>query len=70
MMRSLVVENDISNPDRTFIVNYHCDTLQFDSGSSFFALHLIKHNIWDTSLPDALAKLLIYLLENKLHNRD
>ena len=46
-----------------YICNYHCDCSQFDSGSPYFALKLIKHNIYDENLADCLAKTLIYLIE-------
>lgn len=61
MQRSIIVEE--STPKPTFLINYNCDTIQVDSGSPFFALHLIKHNIWDEKLANAVAKTLIYLIE-------
>lgn len=66
LQRSVVIEN--GSLKRTFLINYHCDTMQLDSGSPFFALHLIKHNIWDENLANALAKTLIYLIDEGLVN--
>lgn len=47
-----------------YICNYHCECSQVDSGSPYFALTLIKHNVYDEKLADCLAKTLIYLYEN------
>lgn len=53
-----------------YICNYHCDCSQVDSGSPYFALKLIKHNIYDEKLADCLAKTLIYLLEEGFIKND
>jgi hypothetical protein len=65
MTRGLIVEDnkDINNPTIVFSVNYNCDIIQLKKESPYFALNLIKHNIYDASLSNCLAKLLIYLLE-------
>jgi hypothetical protein len=52
-----------------YIINYHCDTMQFDTGSPFFGLTLLKHNIFDESLANCLAKMLIHLIKNGLIQR-
>ena len=62
LQRSVVVKDNEIIP--VFLVNYHCDTFQVESGSPFFALKLIMHNIYDAKLEDCLAKLLIWLIEN------
>lgn len=49
-----------------YIINYHCDTIQVDSGSAVFSHKLCAHNIYDEKLTDCLAKMLIYLIENGL----
>jgi hypothetical protein len=64
MQRSVIVEGSCVIP--TFIINYHCDTMQFRWGSTFSSMNLINHNIYDKSLCDALAKTLIYLIEECL----
>lgn len=60
-----IVENNIAK--RVFSINYHCDTYgmeQFPISSG----KLFKHNIYDENLANSLAKVLIYLIENKLIN--
>ncbi len=47
-----------------YIVNYLCDTVCAD-GTAMFQTRLIK-NIYDPNLANAMAKMLIYLIENKL----
>lgn len=54
-----------------YIINYHCDTHAIDHTregleSFMFPLMLMEHNIFDTKLANALAKMLIYLIENGL----
>lgn len=44
-----------------YIINYECDT----TDNSFFRSKL-RTNTYDTNLANAMTKLLIYLLENKL----
>lgn len=47
-----------------YIGNYHCDTTYgFER-----PIYLFKHNIYDESISECLAKILIYLLENNLLN--
>lgn len=65
MMRSLIVETDMLNPDRVFLLNYNCDTFKLEN-CAIPIMDLLPHNIWDKSLSNALAKLLIYLIENNL----
>jgi hypothetical protein len=50
---------------RVYSVNYHCDTVQFKSESPFFA-HTLFKGIYDTNPADALAKTILFLIENKL----
>jgi len=48
-----------------YILNYYCDTQSLEPGRDpFFATCLIQHNICDERLADALAKLLIHLIDN------
>lgn len=64
LTRSCVVEgNDIHE---TFIVNYVCDTSCPDGKRLLLADTLFTHNIWDKNLCNALAKMLLYMIENKL----
>jgi len=50
-----------------YIVNYECDSTTVDFEGRFGAFsRLIEKNIYDYKLPDCLAKILIYLLENNL----
>lgn len=45
-----------------YIINYESDTSHVDE---VFFRNLLEHNIYDEKLADCLAKMLIYLLENK-----
>lgn len=62
LTRSLIVEENTIH--KTFIVNYVCDTACMDGKRMLLAPTLFPHNIWDKTLPDVLAKTLIYILEN------
>jgi|KBSMisStaDraftv2_1062788.scaffolds.fasta_scaffold374081_3 hypothetical protein len=64
LFRSFVVEEDMKIFP-TFIVNYISDTVE-TTGKSAFLEQRLFHNIWDKTLPDALAKTLIYIKEHKL----
>jgi len=44
-----------------YVVNYHCDTTIFNERPA----DLIENNIYGERLPDVLANMLIYLIENK-----
>ena len=57
-----LVKRNIKNIE--YILNYYCDTQQYKKdGDPFFLPNLIQNNIYDEKLPDALAKLLIALIE-------
>jgi hypothetical protein len=55
-----------SSSNIRYIVNYHCDTMEFNPESIFFNLKVIKPNIYGENLSDCLAQTLIYLIENNL----
>lgn len=63
-MRINNIFNDENKLCRVYSINYHCDTMHFDKASPFFALNLLKHNIYDENCANALAKTLIYLIES------
>ena len=47
-----------------YILNYYCDTHEMKEGvDPYFATSLIQQNIYDEKLANALAKILIILLE-------
>lgn len=48
-----------------WIVNYHCDTVEGYGKNEFFVRRLTS-NIYDPSLSNAMAKMIIYLLERGL----
>lgn len=62
LTRSCVVEENTIH--KTFIVNYVCDTASVEGKRPLLAATLFPHNIWAKTLPDALAKTLIYIIEN------
>lgn len=49
-----------------FILNYYCDSTEFEGENAWFKRKLIPHNIHDINLSNALAKVIIYLIENGL----
>lgn len=49
---------------RIYLINYHCDTMQFTETSPYFGLRLFKHPIFNAYLVNALAETLIYLHVN------
>jgi hypothetical protein len=65
LFRSIIVE-DGETITPTFIVNYNCDTCETVGENAFLARRLFDKNIWDKTLPNVLAKVLIYLKENNL----
>lgn len=48
-----------------YIINYYCDTHEIDN-SIFSRRRLNIHSIYDNNLADAMSKMLIHLIENKL----
>jgi hypothetical protein len=65
MYRSFVIE-DGKTMTPTFIINYICDTFEAEGKNAFMEKRFFEHNIWDKTLPDALGKTLIYMIENKI----
>jgi hypothetical protein len=73
LTRAMLVINDSCwDFESNFIINYICTSSEFkinfkeENLSPFFATNLILHNFYDKKLSDALAKILINLLENKI----
>lgn len=64
LSRSFIVEKD-GTMVPNFIVNYICDTFDATDMLAFLPRELFS-NIWDKTLPDTLAKTLIYIKEEKL----
>lgn len=52
-----------NNKINNWIINYHCDTVEVHGKQEFFVKKL-TNNIYDPNLANAMAKMLIYLLEN------
>lgn len=66
---SVIVKNpECIDPIRTHIVNYRSDT--YDMNNPISLLKYIMRNIWDENPANALAKMLIYLIENELINKE
>ena len=65
---SVVVKNpEHIDPVRTTIVNYRCDAISMENKETILAGALgryLSKNMWDENPADALAKMLIYLMEN------
>lgn len=62
LYRSIVVEEG-TDIYPTFIINYVCDTYELPE---LMERRFFEHNVWDKTLPDALGKTLIYMIENKI----
>ena len=67
MTMSLVVEDNVAK--RVYLINYDCDIRKIED-LCFPSKQLFQHNIWDKNLANALAKTLIYLIENGLLKND
>ncbi len=66
MTRSLLVHTgDGYIVDKTFNANYYCDSFSLHQPDAFND-KLINIPVYDSSLSNCLAKVLIYLVENKL----
>ena len=64
-MNHIIIGEKMLEATKVCSVNYHCDTHQFDTGSPFFAHKLFNHSIYDENPANALAKVLIELIEMK-----
>lgn len=53
------------NKINNFIVNYDCDTTEASGGNAWLNRQLTR-NIYDNNLANAMAKMLVFLIENKL----
>lgn len=62
----VVVDGNTDNLIPTYIINYECDSTAVTGEDAFLRRQLFPHNIWDDNFSNALAKTLIYLIENKL----
>jgi hypothetical protein len=62
-MMILTETNNLDDLKRVYSVNYECDTFRF---SDLPIGKQLTSNIWDDNPANALAKMLIYLIENKL----
>ena len=49
-----------------YLLNYKCDTTETAGEHAWLSRGLLEHNIYDTNLANAMAKMLIYLTENNL----
>lgn len=56
---------DEINYKTIYIINYECDSASCTGEDAWFKRNLLEHNIWDENFSNALAKTLIYLMENK-----
>ena len=72
--KSFIVKGEILlKPEKIFtndiyIINYECDTTEMAGEDAWLKRPLFPHNIWDENFSNALAKTLIYLIENKIIN--
>lgn len=53
------------NQTNNYIINYKCTTTEVDGENAWLARHL-TNNIYDPNLANAMAKMLIFLIENNL----
>lgn len=61
----IVADDDINKITYIYIINYECDTTELGGENAFLRRILFEHNICNEKFSDALAKTLIYLLENE-----
>lgn len=62
--KMLLVPKDI--PIENYSINYDCDTFDPNDEFAFIPSFLFPHPIFDPNFANAIAKALIYLIENKL----
>ena len=60
----LIVPKD--TPIENYSINYDCDTIDPNDKFTFMPSLLFQHSIFDPNFVNAIAKTLIYLIENKL----
>lgn len=63
MQRSIIVEKSL--PEKTFLINYDCDTYHI-CDVPLCTRKLFQHNIWDKNLANAIAKVIICLINAEL----
>lgn len=64
--KSLIYENEKIN--NKYSINYYCDTTESHGENAWFSRRLTPSPIYDTNLANAAAKMIIYLIENKLYD--
>ncbi len=65
--KSIIVKNEEINPyTSSYHINYECDSTECTGEDAWLKRPLFPHNIWDENFANALAKTLIYLIENKM----
>lgn len=65
----IVTDAETDNPiiKYIYIINYECDSTEATGENAWLKRSLFPHNIWDENFSNALAKTLIYLMDNKLY---
>ena len=63
VIRKFISVNEDMTPTNNFIVNYECDSTEVE-GVNAWLTRKLNTNIYDKNLSNAMAKMLIYLLEN------
>lgn len=61
------IDGDSLTPINNYIVNYECDSTEV-TGDTAWCRRRLADNIYDPNLANAMAKMLIYLIENGLIN--
>ena len=54
----------------TYIINYECESTECRGENAWLKRQLFTHNIWDENFSNALAKILIFLIENEIIKHD
>ena len=62
--KSFVCEDMHNKLKYTYIINYYCDSTAYTGESAWLGRALFNHSIWDESLANASAKVLIHIIEN------
>lgn len=64
-IRKFISIDSNMNQTNSFIINYECDSTKI-SGEEAWLRRKLTTNIYDPNLANAMAKMLIYLIENNL----
>jgi hypothetical protein len=67
-IRKFISVDEKMNHTNNFMINYECDSTEME-GAEAWLIRKLALNIYEPNLANAMAKMLIYLVENNLFNK-